>query len=1004
MSLLLGGVLAVLAVPQAPAAAPLVVSVEVRLPPDSDAALIKDAPELVLVRRGKPLSLREVQRSIERLIGTGRFADVEVRDEPTEGGERIVFLLEPKRTIAEIYFEHARVLSDADLLAASKLSKGTEFYPEAIIAAVDGIQRAYLRKGYRSASVGATVTEGDQGMNVGLKVEEGLPTRLKQVVISGDSGLPPRELMEVLQLELDAVLNLDQVDAAVERLKARLKQAHYYRARVDPPEADEAGRLVVPVQAGPRLSIAFRGNNFFGPHALNSVLGYDGSEALDASLCDRLAAKLVTFYQYRGFRDAQVHWEEKGTPKNAQLVFTIEEGGRWVVHEVRFEGNREVSTKELKGVLADVIRATAPDTGSDFHPLDDPLELEGRNADTPYAQMPEPEPEQVAVDQAYLDAARAMVNLYRERGFTTATVQLKEVVLEPGGVARAVFGVAEGPRVTVKQVRILGGPPGFPGPDQPFKVGVPYSERMLERWRQSLLNELQHLGYLYGAVEADAAISRGTDADLEFRAAPGPKVTVGKVLVRGNAKTADQVVRSAVTLHEGDVLDLDGLYLSQRNLLALGVFKSIDVRLLSPEVREPVKDVEVVLEERPRLEGEFGIGYFIAEGPRVGVDGQIPNLAGRALNLSGRATVNFFGASVPARSGQVDVSDLSGLELLGGRGNISLSNRGLLPADIGARVDLVGERVFRQSYRFTRFAAVPGLDWSTVFNRFPLEWAKPKLTLQLQYELEWARVLSVGTFEGQVLPLVRADQERLRFLFGTFALQTVRFTPTLDLRDNALTPHKGLLIQAAAESTFDVYTRDQNQAYVPVKFFKLSGTVTTYFSLGKKIVLALSARGGKIFPLVEGSVTPPVKRFFLGGASSIRGFLEDGLIAADQRAEYARQVNDCRMLASGFGCTSAAQQLIAGNVVASQGGELFYLGKAEVRFPAFGSFDWGVFFEAGNLWLGAPTSFALRPVAGLGVRYATPIGPLALDLGFNLFPDPVMNEGYVQPHFNIGLF
>ncbi len=1003
VSLLLGGVLAVLALPGSGGAAQ-VVSVEVRLPPGSDPALIRDAPELVLVRRGKPLSLRDVQKSIERLIGTGRFADVEVRGEDVLGGLRVVFLLEPKRTLYEIYFEHHHVLSDEQLRAASKLSKGSEYYPEEVEQATEGILRAYRRKGYRSASVSATVTEGDQGVSLGLRIDEGLPTRLKQVVLSGDAGLPPREVLEVLELQLDTVLDLDQVDAALARLKERLRKEHFYRARVDPAEADEQGRLLIPVQAGPRLQIAFRGDRFFGPHALASVLGYDGSEVLDPSLCDRLAARLITFYQYRGFRDVRVRWVEEGGPLQSALVFVVDEGQQWVVQQVAFEGNHQVSSAELNTVLIDAIRASTPDPGSDFHPLEDPLHLEGRARPGPYAQMPEPDPQQVAVDQAYQEAARAMVNLYRERGFTVATVALKEIDLEPGGAAAVTFQVHEGPKALVKRVRFVGGPPGFGGGSQPYRVGVAYSARMLERWRQSLLDELQHQGYLYASVDAQVGLSPPTEADLTFTADPGPKVTVGKVLVRGNQKTSEAMVRGAVTLREGDVLDLDALFTSQRNLLALGAFSGIDVRLLSPETKEAVKDVEVVLEERPTLEGEWGLGYHLAEGFLVGVDGDLPNLGGRALNLSGRATLNYFDASVPALSHQVDVSDLSVPERFGGRGNLSLSNRGLLPANIGARLDLVGERVFRQSYRFTRFAAVPGLDWSTSIDKLRLGWTTPKLTLQLQYELEWARVLSVGTFEGQVLPLVRADTERLRFLFGTFALQTVRFIPTFDARDNALTPHKGFLVQLSAESTFDVYTRDQNLNYVPVKFFKLSGTVTAYVSLSRTVVLALSARAGNIFPLASGSVTPPVKRFFLGGASSMRGFPEDGLIAADQRQEYAREVNDCRSLASAYGCTTSANQLLSGAQLPSQGGELFYLGKAEVRFPAFGSFDWGVFVEAGNLWLGAPTSFSFRPVAGLGVRYATPIGPLALDLGFNLFPDPVMNEAYVQPHFNIGLF
>ena len=50
------------------------------------------------------------------------------------------------------------------------------------------------------------------------------------------------------------------------------RQAEELRAQAERlgwPVLDEAGRLVIPVQAGPRMRIAFRGNQFFGPHALS---------------------------------------------------------------------------------------------------------------------------------------------------------------------------------------------------------------------------------------------------------------------------------------------------------------------------------------------------------------------------------------------------------------------------------------------------------------------------------------------------------------------------------------------------------------------------------------------------------------------------------------------------------------------------------------------------------------------------------------------------------------
>ena len=71
-----------------------------------------------------------------------------------------------------------------------------------------------------------------------------------------------------------------------------------------------------------------------------------------------------------------------------------------------------------------------------------------------------------------------------------------------------------------------------------------------------------------------------------------------------------------------------------------------------------------------------------------------------------------------------------------------------------------------------------------------------------------------------------------------------------------------------------------------------------------------------------------------------------------------------------------------------------------------GSLEAGLFLDLGNLWLD-PSRYRLldlRPSAGLGLRFVTPVGPAALDLGVNLAPDRSLNERIVAPHFTIGLF
>ena len=65
-------------------------------------------------------------------------------------------------------------------------------------------------------------------------------------------------------------------------------------------------------------------------------------------------------------------------------------------------------------------------------------------------------------------------------------------------------------------------------------------------------------------------------------------------------------------------------------------------------------------------------------------------------------------------------------------------------------------------------------------------------------------------------------------------------------------------------------------------------------------------------------------------------------------------------------------------------GEIIF--NAELRVALFKSFAGGLFVDAGNVFLQASdiTVTDLRPAAGFGLRYKSPLGPLRVDLGFNL--------------------
>ena len=86
------------------------------------------------------------------------------------------------------------------------------------------------------------------------------------------------------------------------------------------------------------------------------------------------------------------------------------------------------------------------------------------------------------------------------------------------------------------------------------------------------------------------------------------------------------------------------------------------------------------------------------------------------------------------------------------------------------------------------------------------------------------------------------------------------------------------------------------------------------------------------------------------------------------------------------------------------GGEAMLVGNLELRFPLWQELGGVVFVDAGNAYEDIDVmSFGdLRYTAGLGLRYNTPVGPLRVDWGFQLNPDPNANIADNDFYLSVG--
>jgi outer membrane protein assembly factor BamA len=196
-----------------------------------------------------------------------------------------------------------------------------------------------------------------------------------------------------------------------------------------------------------------------------------------------------------------------------------------------------------------------------------------------------------------------------------------------------------------------------------------------------------------------------------------------------------------------------------------------------------------------------------------------------------------------------------------------------------------------------------------------------------------------------------------------FNYTAVFLSPTLDLRDSPINPTQGILLTGEVAYT-------PIPAFTDIRFWSASGRFSYYFSFPGSIVFATSFQGGVIAPFGGTQEIPIALREFCGGTNTVRGYKFEGI---------GPKVNGD-----------------------PTGGEVFLALQTELRIPIAGDLQGAVFLDEGGVWFDRLKVHLpdLRYAVGLGLRYITPAGALAADVGWN--PHTRQGEYPIEFHLSVG--
>ncbi|MDE2732652.1 MAG: BamA/TamA family outer membrane protein [Bacteroidota bacterium] len=595
-----------------------------------------------------------------------------------------------------------------------------------------------------------------------------------------------------------------------------------------------------------------------------------------------------------------------------------------------------------------------------------------------------------------------------------------------------------------------------------------FSELELLDERRYLLTNLRDIGYAAVTRDSIAAIvtpAPGDSFDVEFRISPGPRFRFGPVHfvvdgpddaaatradtlqlpdsdgglitfhIEGDPRLKQSLLLRALQAYPGHWFNQGQLLTTKRRLEATGVFTLTDIASLSPAGgRLPHR---ITVRVRPRH--QFRLETFVLQssgvlggvgnelGAGLGVTYENANLFGNGegLRLSGTGSVatdvdtTFFSSAVAEVSATMTLPYLvwpfryadTGAGLFQTRSIFSVSYLTARREDVRLIIRGRGSARIRQEFRHT-----PTIT-STV-DLFDLSLSQPD-TLQ-GFQTRFLDRIFADTLQV-VDPVQRAQiledytqpqiNNAIRYTFRSETANPLRrdagysYEAAIEIGGNL--PYmldRYVSTPSVTEGSLQLLSGTSSRVNYR-QYFRIVGDFRKYYQMGTSGVLALKFVGGWAQPVGGSTVVPFDRRFYSGGASSVRGWR-------------------LRQLGPGTASFSdpAARGAAATNLL---GGDIKLESSIELRQTVLRSrlgADWifALFTDAGNVWFGprhpgfpatdqdSPTGrFLLRRVfretglgSGLGLRIGWPYLIARVDVAWRVYDPAVPEQGLLPNGFS----
>ena len=745
--------------------------------------------------------------------------------------------------------------------------------------------------------------------------------------------------------------------------------------------------LKIQLQTRPKLSYFSFSDNVTKKEAdkIRPEIDLYSGKTISENLVKKTAFKVRAFYVEKGYYKASVNVIRKQDTliNNSEYFFIdVDKGNKVRINEINFYGNESVKANKLRRSMKDTKTKAIWRLfkNSKFN------------------------------STAYKRDKNNVLNKYNEFGFRDARIVKDTVYLNNNRNIGIDIYVEEGGKYYFGDIEWVGNTKfrsGYLDTILGIKKGDPFNKAMLEQRLfmsedgRDVSSLYMDRGYLFfNLTPVEMSITDDNHINYQMRIVEGKEARVRNIIIRGNTKTNEHVIRREIRTKPGDLFNRNDIIRTQRELSQLGYFnpEAFQVNPI-PNPQDGTVDIEYTVEEKSSDQIELSGGY----GARriIGTVG---------LSFNNFSMRNFFkkNAWQPLPSG--DGQQLALRAQTNGRFfqayNLSFTEPWLGGKKPNSLSTWLTHSQFGNNFKRNDpgYSGVSITGVGVGFGR-RLKWPDDYFTAYHEISYQYYDVRSAanqGSAGGftQFLAIANGYSNNIAY----------KYMLSRNSIDNPIYPKEGSKLSFSAKATLpysffdgiDDYSTLTDQERVKyTEFYKIKLTGEFYFPLtkDKKLVLMPRFGYGIMGAYTQNKGISPFERYYVGGS---------GLTGIGQMD--GREIIALR----GYGDQDVSSQM-GDPIVAKYTLELRY----PISLNPSATFYVLGFLEAGNTYTNFDrfNPFNVKRAAGIGVRIFLPMfGMLGLDYGFGFdrldshskgfgtHNGEVIQKGFKgQFHFTIGM-